>query len=240
MTALAKAGAPAKFPTDPKRRAMIAKVHIAKSQLGLTDDDYRAVLFRVSGHSSASQMSNAQLQDVIADFERRGFTARAKGGKPRPADHPMARKARAMWISLHHLGVVANPSEHALEAFATRQLGCDRLQWANQGQGFKLVEALKAMAERAGWSQAPDFRGQPVKPIALKRRLVEAIVAHLKEACIIPDDWGVVRAAWDLCGIRLPGIQFAGTEELDLVAKGLGAKLRAAIAPNALHSGDER
>ncbi|MFX8708345.1 regulatory protein GemA, partial [Acinetobacter baumannii] len=67
--------------------------------------------------------------------------------------HPMARKARALWISLHKLGVVHNPSEQALEAFAKRQLGCEKLVWARQSDAYRLIEALKSMAERAGWRQ---------------------------------------------------------------------------------------
>ena len=70
-----------------------------------------------------------------------------RAGK-KAATHPMARKARALWISLHHLGVVQNPAEEALEAFARRQLKCERLSWANQRDAHKLIEALKAMAQR--------------------------------------------------------------------------------------------
>jgi len=69
------------------------------------------------------------------------------------ADSPVALKARALWISLHQLGVVRDGSDRALEAFAKRQLKVDRLQWADQSLAYKLIEALKAMAERAGWSQ---------------------------------------------------------------------------------------
>ena len=56
-------------------------------------------------------------------------------------------------VSLHQLGVVRDPSEGALESFGRRQLGVDRLQWADEGQAYRLIEALKAMAERAGWKQ---------------------------------------------------------------------------------------
>ena len=34
----------------------------------------------------------------------------------------MARKARALWISLYHLGAVHNPSEEALEAMARNEV----------------------------------------------------------------------------------------------------------------------
>ncbi|HVY35592.1 MAG TPA: phage protein GemA/Gp16 family protein, partial [Caulobacteraceae bacterium] len=70
------------------------------------------------------------------------------------------------------------PSEHALEAFAKRQLGVDAMQWADQSMGYRLIEALKAMAERAGWSQ--DLTGvHPALHVqVLKARLGAAIAAR--------------------------------------------------------------
>lgn len=84
-----------------------------------------------------------------------------------------------MWISLHQLGVVRNAEETALEAFAARQLHVERLQWADQGQVYKLIEALKAMAERAGWSQ--DMAGVPAERHVerLKRNLLWAMQRRL-------------------------------------------------------------
>ncbi|MDP1964000.1 MAG: hypothetical protein Q8K93_17570, partial [Reyranella sp.] len=59
-------------------------------------------------------------------------------------------------------------------------LGVERLQWADQGLVYKLIEALKAMAERAGWSQ--DLAGvDPRDQVAvLRERLAAAITARLR------------------------------------------------------------
>lgn len=143
---------------------LLAKVHIAKKDLRLSDEHYRDVLERITGKRSAAGLSDAQLIAVLKHFEGEGFKPKVIAGakaaprsapKPgrRPADHPVARKARALWISLHQLGVVENPSEAALEAFCKRQLGVDALQWADQSHAEPLIKGLKAMAERAGWSQ---------------------------------------------------------------------------------------
>jgi hypothetical protein len=40
---------PAKFAPDPERRVLIAKVHVAKKEMQLLDDDYRAMLIQVTG-----------------------------------------------------------------------------------------------------------------------------------------------------------------------------------------------
>lgn len=146
----------------PSAMPMLAKVQIARKELGLDDDTYRAVLERLTGQRSAKGLSDAKLAIVLDEFKAKGWKPKVVAGAApasapksgrRPADHPVARKARAMWISLHQLGVVQDPSESALEAFAKRQLKVDALQWADQRQGFRLIEALKAWAEREGWSQ---------------------------------------------------------------------------------------
>ncbi|WP_242095476.1 regulatory protein GemA [Sphingomonas sp. CROZ-RG-20F-R02-07] len=222
------AAAPARFDrADQHRRSMLAKVHIAKKTLGLTDDDYRAVMLRVTGRVSAGDCSSVELDKLLKEFETKGFSAKARTGPARPADHPAAKKARALWISLYHLGAIDDPSEHALETIARRMLRIDRLQWANQALAYKLIEALKAIGDRHGWNQSIEGVAVRNVPVVLRRRLVETIMGKLKAEAIIPADWSLTRAAYDLGGIRFEGLMLAGVEDLDLVAQALGAKLRA-------------
>jgi hypothetical protein len=146
------------------RNPRLAKIHIARKELALDDGAYRAMLHRLTGQSSSADCSDAQLDAVLEEFKAKGWKPSVVAGsggrrpathKPRraAAEHPVARKARAMWISLGKLGAVRNTSEQALEVFAKRQVGCDAMRFMDQGQGFRLIEALKVMAERAGWSQ---------------------------------------------------------------------------------------
>lgn len=150
------------FKSDNGRRALLAKVHLAKKDLRLDDETYRDILERETGRRSSAECSVQELEHLVAHFRAQGFVPKTvAGGRkgsavqrgPRPADHPVAKKARALWISLHQLGVVENPSEQALEAFAKRQLGVERMQWMDQGLAFKLIEALKDWAKREGWDQ---------------------------------------------------------------------------------------
>ncbi len=207
--------AAARFAPNPVRRAMMAKLHLAKKELGLGDEDYRAILARVTGKSSSADMTDAQLDAALAEFVRLGWKpkpatrsgsdlkagrrasaarpaapdgrridGRPSSSAPSAADHPVARKATAMWISLYNLGAVRNPSNSALEAFAARQLGVAKLQWANQAHGYKLIEALKAMAERAGWHQEFQHDGvtEHQQAKTLLHRLIDRQVAILREA----------------------------------------------------------
>lgn len=157
----------------PGRNPRLAKIHIARKELRLDDGIYRAILLRLTGQTSSADCSDAQLDAVLDEFKAKGWKPTVVAGsavrspdqadrrpRARPADHPSAGKARALWISLHRLGVIQNASDAALEAFARRQLRVERLQWADQALVYKLIEALKAMAGRAGWSQ--DVAGVPV------------------------------------------------------------------------------
>ncbi|PHQ63551.1 MAG: hypothetical protein COC10_05635 [Sphingobium sp.] len=197
---------PAPSRTDRQRRGLLAKVHLARKMLGLEDEDYRATLRRITRQPSAKKCTIAQLQDVVAEFERQGFTASVRpDAKPRKtpprADHPAARKARAMWLSLYNLGVIRNPSEKALEAFAARQLKCERMAWMRQSECFRLIEALKAMAERNGWPQRGPH-GETLRVEQLQEGLCEAILNRLKKVGAAQQDMTITSAVYNFGGLR--------------------------------------
>jgi len=229
--ALATNAAPARFDRAAgHRRAMTAKIHVAKKDLALDEDDYRQILLEETGQTSAARCTEAELEKVIRRFEGLGWKALPKAsstGASRPAQHPVARKARALWISLYHLGAVESPTEKALESFAKRQLKCERLVWANQSQGYKLIEALKAMAVRHGWPQTDD-KGAALSTRALHEGLCRAILWKLKGAGEIPADWTINTAAWRLCGIDVREQAPMGAEAYQSLAQALGKKLREA------------
>jgi phage gp16-like protein len=204
---------------------MLAKIHIAKKQLDLDEDDYRQILRDEARVASAGDADVRGLEAVLRRFEGLGFRALPKRGKPRQAQSPMAKKARALWISLYHLGEVRDRRESALENFAKRQLGCERMAWANQREAAKLIEALKAMAERGGWEQV-DAAGKPRDVRALQEALCEAILAKLKAADEVPADWTIDIAAFRLCGIETGAAGPTSAEDYSMLAAQLGNKLR--------------
>lgn len=222
----------ARKPADPRRR-LSAQIHIAPKQIGMDEGDYRALLRRVTGCSSSADMTIAQMEAVLGEFRRLGFSTQARtpvareSRSRRPADHKVARKAQALWRSLGLLCAVRNPSTEALEAFACRQLDCAAFQWANQSQGHKLIEALKAMAERHGWSQSLAKLDPVHHVFALKRGLADAILAKLKACAIAPGQWSLGKAAWELAGLGDPDEVRFDEAELDAINKALGRILRA-------------
>lgn len=85
----------------------LAKIHIGKKHMGLTDDEYRAFLIGCTGKSSSKDMSNAQRLRVIHEMTRRGAFKRSK--KPLTG---VQKACVAKWYKLRRLGAV-NSSDKA-------------------------------------------------------------------------------------------------------------------------------
>jgi phage gp16-like protein len=77
--------AQSKKPIAPKKKALLAKIHIAKKDLGLDDGTYRDVLRRITGKDSSSKMLISELERVIYEFGNLGWkpsaAAKSKHGK---------------------------------------------------------------------------------------------------------------------------------------------------------------
>lgn len=134
----------------------LAMIHVAKRDLGLDDDTYRAVLVRVTGKESAKVMSEAERRGVVEEMKRLGFKPASKGGR-KGLSGPYAKKAQALWIALWNLGAVRSRDDAALLAFVERQTGLKRTEWVRDAaQGRAVIESLKAWCAREGvdWETA--------------------------------------------------------------------------------------
>ncbi len=85
-------------------RSKLALLHVAKARVGMTDDDYHAMLQRIAGVSSSTKLDDWGFDSVMAEFERLGFvsTARRKvfGGKRAGMASPaQITKIRTLWAS---------------------------------------------------------------------------------------------------------------------------------------------
>lgn len=152
----------------------IALLHVARRDLGLDDDDYRAVLERVTGKRSAKDLSEAERNLVADEFRRLGFKPSSKGRK-KGLEGKYAAKLQALWIAGWNLGVVRNRTDTALLAFVRRQTGVDHTRFLHHADdAARAIEALKGwLARDAGvdWGQRTerfpgDYINQPQYRIA--------------------------------------------------------------------------
>ncbi|MGQ0708742.1 MAG: gp16 family protein, partial [Rhodoferax sp.] len=162
-------------PSANNRQRLIRLIHVAKRDLHLDDETYRAILQRIGKKVSAAELTVPELEKVLEHLKRSGFKVRSKGkaagatAKPSRAlaRDPQSQKIRALWLFLHQLGAVRNPSEEALAAYVKRLTGVDALQWINGAQSERLIESMKKWAMR--------FLPDQVK--ALAQQLSDAISA---------------------------------------------------------------
>lgn len=125
--------------------AALATIHIAKKDLGLDDDTYRAVAVRITGKSSARDMSEGERGRLLEEFRRQGFNPEKKGLQGR-----FAAKLQALWIDGYNLGVIDDRRDAALLAFVKRQTKIDHTRFlVDATEAAKVVEALKDWFTRA-------------------------------------------------------------------------------------------
>jgi phage gp16-like protein len=134
-------------------RTLLAKIHIAKKQLGLDDDAYHAIVARHGdGKISCRDLTIPQMNAVLREFISKGWTPKppkSKGTANRKlATGPEIEKIRALWLWMHQLGIVRDPSESALASYARRMAGIDDLHWADGWRCHRLIETLKKWAQR--------------------------------------------------------------------------------------------
>ncbi len=142
---------------NQQRQRLIRLIHVARRDLAsvLDEDSYRAILQRIGNKNSAADLTVPELEKVLEHMKRIGFKVRSRAkqnSKSAPsralAQDAESKKIRALWLFLHQLGAVRNPSEEALAAYVKRITGVDALQWINGAQAEHLIESLKKWAMR--------------------------------------------------------------------------------------------
>lgn len=121
------------------KNAELAKIHIAKKDLGLDDDAYRTLLWTVARVRSAKDLDEYGRRAVLDHFRARGWkpAVRGRGGRSRlPADRQALR--RKVDLMLNETG---RPPAYG-DALARRICKVERLDWCTPEQLRKIVAAL--------------------------------------------------------------------------------------------------
>jgi phage gp16-like protein len=116
-------------------KAQLAKIHIAKKELQLTDDIYRDILAVNFKVESAKDLTDRQAVQLLEIFRVKGWQAKSKksgtGQKKRSSNYivikpgPTAaqqRKVLAMWNELGY-------AMEKLHSRCQRQFNVDRFEW---------------------------------------------------------------------------------------------------------------
>lgn len=126
----------------------IAIINIARQQLDMEDDTYRALLTRVTGVSSLREMTERQKIAVVDEMKRLGFRVRTGGKALSASTKPYIRLVHALWKSCHRKGVIGDGSRSALRAFVKNRSDVDDPDFLTYEQASPVIDALKAMEAR--------------------------------------------------------------------------------------------
>lgn len=131
------------------RRKCLAKIHIAKKELHLSDEEYRDLIDgTVPGKDSAADLDDGQLQQLLDRLYALGWRPRL----PRSTERPLPAtvwKARQLWLQLYERGEVHSSQWTALARFAKRMTGIGDLRRLTGKQAAIVIEALKRWLARA-------------------------------------------------------------------------------------------
>ncbi|MDO9499013.1 regulatory protein GemA [Falsiroseomonas sp.] len=155
-SAAATRPAPTASAIEARIKLLRRKVQIARRKLAMTEDDYRALLLRVTGQASSTTCGPSHLDELLREFRRLGFrdvAPRAGKGRRPPPKEAQIRMIHGVWNEISPL--VANGDESALRAFVRRQTkspatpdGISAPEFLDSVQANKVLEGLKAWRAR--------------------------------------------------------------------------------------------
>lgn len=131
----------------PSRR-QLALLHVAKAKLGLSDDEYRAVLLGAGGVDSGAKLDAAGLDAVLGYFEHIGFQPLGSVGAHYGERPGMASPAQVQLIRDLRREYQGAFDAKALDRWLNRSFGVASLRFADAGVAGKAITALKAMKTR--------------------------------------------------------------------------------------------
>lgn len=124
-------------------RANQAKIHIARQQLGMTDEDYRALLSRVAGVRSSKQLTQHSISRVLRELERLGFQPKpSQKSKGKPLNFNSSRMPAMIEKVEAQLADMGLSWSYA-DAIGKRMWGIERTAWVRDEQMLKgMISAL--------------------------------------------------------------------------------------------------
>lgn len=90
---------------------LIKAIQTGRRKLGLTDEEYHALLEGVSGKTSTKELNAWQLKEVLRRMRAAGFHT---------ATDPQLRKIRSLWFSMYDEGIVKSKTEQSISAYIRR------------------------------------------------------------------------------------------------------------------------
>jgi phage gp16-like protein len=149
---------------DPRTRDL-ARIHLAKKELGLDDEAYRALLKAETGASSSADLDSRGRWKVLMAFSRLGWKGGvAAGADPGKAARKVGRPApqggskEALLAKVEALLTDAGRGWPYANGMAKHMFKVDLVQWCTEDQLRRLVAALVYDQKRRRKAAAAEAR----------------------------------------------------------------------------------
>lgn len=127
-------------------KTTVAKIHIAKQQLAMTDDEYRTVLRSIAGVNSSKELTTDGARKLLKHFERCGFQPKRNTGR-----RPSVAQSRAAQIrKIEALLADAGRPWDYVSGMVKRICKVDAIEFCDYAALAKLIAALQIDAKRRG------------------------------------------------------------------------------------------
>lgn len=136
---------PQKNDTKNNRATVLARIHIAKKELALDEETYRAMLVAAVGKDSCANMHISELYKVIEHLKQRGYkpTARKYGKRPNPA-----KPNKALMGKVEALLADNGLHWNYAHSMAKHMFNVEKVDWLSADQLWRVVAALEKQARR--------------------------------------------------------------------------------------------
>ncbi|MDR1418792.1 MAG: regulatory protein GemA [Treponema sp.] len=144
-------------------KSRLSIIHVAKKQLGLDEEAYRAILSGAGVDSARDISTDAQFNTVMSAFARLGFTSRGTGVKYRrtaagtnPAHLSLRQEyyIRGLWNLASRV-----KDEKSLRHMVKRIGKSDDIRFLSRQAASAVILALRDICWKAGYN--PDSKDAP-------------------------------------------------------------------------------
>ncbi|WMD23081.1 regulatory protein GemA [Achromobacter seleniivolatilans] len=132
-------------PLAVARKRAISAVHVLKTQAGMSDDEYRAMLQAQTGLTSSKDLDIAQLRRVLDHFARLGVKSQGRAKLDR-----VGTSRQRLLAKLTAQLNAAGRDRRYLDGMVKRIAKVDALEFCDEHALSKLIAALAIDAKRHG------------------------------------------------------------------------------------------
>jgi len=130
---------------------LLAKIHIAKKELGLDEETYRAILSEEFRVKSSKELDNGRALKLIRIFREKGWIPKLKPkkyddqrGDIYSATPAQKRMIEVLWHNIYR----GNEETNHLRQFLFNHFKVSDIRFLDKDKAHQAIEALKAMSRK--------------------------------------------------------------------------------------------